>query len=581
MQTLPLALALATVAGLLLPTASLAAPAVVGTPGPAGTTHVLPVPPEPDVEPFVPVVPIEPLSPARRGAAKPPAPNTLPGAMPGTTSRSHTCTPSAADPVVDGARIAVTLPPAKAFTLGTLGQAFWGSPIHRDPTWQLNLYSFRWIAPLVRRAVEDNQNVAKDALLGEIVTFYRVNPDSGRGVRGWDEGSSLRRLETLNCLYAMTQDARLVKPMEREVAVQFGPRYYGPPRYEVHNHGLMANLRVVEAGQLLNRRTWMTSARARIRAEAGMAFTARGTSWEQSAAYQGINRDLWAAAANTLQALDPNDPVVATIRATVARAANVAQWVTEPDGGVVQIGDSKISGGSPAPQRTDRGVFRDDQAGLVVGRWSWKDPATTYYSLRYGPPRRAHGHPDQGQVTWSAAGSRILVGSGFHSYDPSSPYAKYSRTPTSANVAIPAGRPLRAASMRLHSSKVRSGLHAWVVTDSVFGRSHSRGVTVNHAQRTLTVRDAFRGSGAADQVWHLDPQWKLVSTSKNGRVLRFKRADRRTLEITTTAKLASALRGSTRPVAGWNFPAPGQRVPNWELRIRWSKGTATTTFKVR
>lgn len=581
MQPLRYALAFATTMGLVVSTA---AAATAETPPPAPPTpsitrYVAPAPLDPDTEPYVPVVPIEPSAPAGRRTAKAAVPSSR-ADVTVRTPRVAQCTPSSSTPVPDGALISVTLPPARAFTLGALGQTFWGAPFHGDPTWQLNLYSLRWIGPLVRRALEDRQLTAANALLEEVVAFYRDHPDTGRPVKGWDEGSSLRRLETINCLYAMTRDARLVAPMESEVAVQFGPRYYGPPRYEVHNHGLMANLRIVEAGQLLERPEWAAKARARIRAEAGMAFTKSGTSWEQSTGYQSINRDLWAIAADTLAAMDPNDSTVRTIRATVARATNVTEWVTEPDGRVVQIGDSAASRGAPAPARTDTGAFRDDAAGLIVGRWSWKDPSTTYYTLRYGPSRRAHGHPDQGQVTWSTAGSRVLVGSGYHSYDWSNAFAKYARQPASANVAIPSGRSLRARSMTMRSAKVRSGQHAWVVTDAVFGRNHSRGVTVDHKARTLIVRDAFAGSGAADQVWHLDPQWTLVSAPKNGKRLIFRRPDGRRLEITTNGALASAVRGSTRPVAGWNFPAPGQRVANWELRIRWPKGTVTTTFRV-
>ncbi len=580
MQTLRYALALATTVGLVTPTAAATTTADTPPPNPPVTRYVAPVPLDLDAEPFVPVVPIERLAPARHSRAKAAAPRTR-SDVTVRTPRVSSCTASSPTPVPDGALISVILPPARAFTIGALGQAFWSAPYHGDPTWQLNLYSLRWIAPLVRRALEDRQVATTNVLLDEVVAFYRDNPDTGRAVKGWDEGSSLRRLETLNCLYAMTQDDRLVSPIETEVAVQFSPRYYGPPRYEVHNHGLMANLRVVEAGQLLERPAWATAARARIRSEAAMAFTKRGTSWEQSTGYQSINRDLWAIAANTLHSMDPTDSTVGAIRATVARATDVTERVTEPDGRVVQIGDSAATSGSPAPHRTDTGAFRDDEAGLIVGRWSWKDPSTTYYSLRYGPPRRAHGHPDQGQVTWSTAGSRVLVGSGYHSYDWSNPLARYARLPESANVAIPSGGKLRARPMTLKSSKVRAGLHAWVVTDSVDGRTHSRGVTVDHRARRLIVRDAFGGRGAADQVWHLDPQWSLVSAPKNAKKLVFRRADGRRLEITTNGSLASALRGSTRPVAGWNFPAPGQRVPNWELRIRWPKGTVTTTFTVR
>jgi hypothetical protein len=65
------------------------------------------------------------------------------------------------------------------------------------------------------------------------VTFHRQNPDPGDSLYGWDEGTALRRLDVLSCLYALTRSSTLVAGMKADVAVLLGPRYYGPPHHPV------------------------------------------------------------------------------------------------------------------------------------------------------------------------------------------------------------------------------------------------------------------------------------------------------------------------------------------------------------
>ncbi len=485
--------------------------------------------------------------------------------------------------VVDGTPTRVSLPPAAPFTVGSLGARQWKNPPSTDPSWRLGWYSFRWLTPLVQRAVDDGQTASARVMVEQLLRFYREYPDPGRAIVGWDEGNSLRRLENLNCIYALTKDKRLVAAMQTEANVLFGNRYYGPPYHPVHNHGLMANLRLIEAGTLVGRSDWVTRAQARVRSEARLAFSAAGTSNEQSATYQDINAEMWAQAADTLARLSPRgeaDPTVRQLRATVARARSVAQWLTEPDGNYVQIGDSTNTRGKSAPTRTER-AFRDNTAGFAAGRWSWSDPTTTYYTLRYGPARFGHGHPDKGAVTWSTAGVRVLVGSGYFGYDTTDRFVRWQQTPDSSNIAFPVGATMNRGSMQMLSQAVRSGHHVWRVRSNVYPRTHTRSVNVNHRARSITVADHFAGRGAADQVWHLDPAWQLVSAPRNTRVATFRHPSGRTLTMRTNGVVASAKRGATNPVAGWNFAKTGSRTAAWELRVRWHSGSATTTFTVR
>lgn len=489
------------------------------------------------------------------------------------------CGGASSQPVRDNVPTTVRLTPAPTFVIGKIPANQWRRPASSDPTWQLGLYSFGWMRPLAKRAFDDGQFKALDRMVAQIEAFYVANPDTGASVRGWDEGSSLRRLENINCLYVLTGDKRLAKRMGQEVALQFGPRYYGPPRYAVHNHGLMANLQVKRAGQLLGRTDWVTKAKNRIRYESDLAFSAQGTSMEQSAAYHLVNRSLWLTAAARLEELDAKDSTARQIRAQMEKAIVVGRWLTEPDGDVVQIGDSRrVPGIKPTGKERTTG-FRDDEAGIVAGRWSWKDPDTTYYTVRYGPGRWAHGHHDKAAVTFTTAGSRVLVGPGYYSYDWGNAYASRARTMQAHNTSWIPGRSINGrAGATIRSAGHSGGWQRWNVTDRVFGVAHTRNVQVHGAARVMTVKDTYAGRTGFRQSWHLDPQWKLVN--QRGKTLNLSHPDGRRLAMTTTGHYVSSSRGKTRPLAGWNHPSTGQRVANWEIVIR-GEGTATTTFVVR
>ncbi|WP_040157818.1 heparinase II/III domain-containing protein [Mobilicoccus massiliensis] len=489
------------------------------------------------------------------------------------------CGGASRTPVRDREPITASVPPTAPFTVGRMSANQWRRPASSDPTWQMRFYSLEWMKPLAKRAFDDRQRVALAQLVSQVESFYRLNPDVGSSRLGWDEGTSLRRLSTLSCLYVLTGDPRLEKRMSAETAVLFGPRYYGPPRHPVHNHGLMANLNIKIAGEVVGRSDWVNRAGARMRAESGMAFTRAGTSKEQSAWYHVVNMTMWKDAAQRMLAVDPTDAAAHQLMAKMGQAEGVARWLTEPDGDLVQIGDTgRGPGVKPAGTETAK-AFRDDEAGLLVGRWSWRDPATTYYTVRYGPGRFAHGHPDKGAVTWSTAGTRVLVGPGYYSYDWKDPFASYARLPHSHNIAWPTrGRYEAGRTATLRGAGSSAGMHSWNVTDRVHGIAHTRHLRVDDPARTLVVTDTYPARTALRQSWHLDPAWKLVTA--RGRTLTLTHPDGRTLRITTTGTIVSRVRGATRPVAGWNYPAPGSRVPGWEITLGGSRAM-TTTFVVR
>jgi hypothetical protein len=488
------------------------------------------------------------------------------------------CGPPSSTPVPDGKPIVVTLAPAAPFTVGKISKSMWQHPAVSDPAWQLSFYGFMWLHPLAERAAQDGQEKSLAALVGQMVQFHALDPDPGTATRGWDEGASMRRLTAENCLYQITHDKRLVAGMTADVAVQFGPRYYGPPYHQVHNHGLMANLAVLHAAELLGNRKWRVKATARMRSESTLAFSRKGTSFEQSSSYQALNIRLWARAAEDLAVAAPADPAVRTLRQVLAKATRVLAWYTEPDRNLVMIGESDEEAGTTRSKAQDR-VFRDDQAGLGAGRWSWSDPRTAYYTVRYGPPMRAHGQQDRGGVTWSDLGARILVGPGRYSYDRASKYYPYAKGAASHNVAFPTkGKLLTTRAVGVRTMSYTSTRQAWQLSDSLYGTAHARALLVDATAHRLTVTDAFGRRTSFVQKWHLDSGWRLSSISNHGRTAVFTRSGGRRLVLTTTGSI-SVRRGSTRPVAGWYFPSLGHRTTNVEVTVS-ARGTATTTFTV-
>lgn len=495
------------------------------------------------------------------------------------------CGPPVSDPVPDGQSILVTMPPGPSFTVGQIPATWWKVPPYGDGVWQLHLRGFFWAMPLAARAAQDDQQQSLTALVDQMLAFHKQNPDPGTSTAtttananawGWDEGTALRRLEAENCLYSVTRDARLIPVMTADVNVQYGTRYYGPPLHGVHNHGVMADLAVIHAGDLLKRTDWLNRSMDRLLTNSPSPWTPSGMTIEQSSSYHLTNVILWRQAADVIQA-HRGAAAVAQMRTLDARANSVTPWLTEPDRRVVVLGDSFADPGQTRSSWTGQ-RFRDDVAGLAVGRWSWTDPATSYYTIRYGPRRWAHGQQERPGVTWSTLGTRILVGPGKGVFDTAGNYYAWVRGQNSHNVTTADGRTFKDAPVKLASVAAAATWHSYTTTDALYGIAHTRKMTIAKNPRWLTVVDTYAGSAAFRQWWHLDSGWGLTSKSADGKRLVFTKGAR-VLTVTTTGTTALA-HGVTRPVGGWNFPRDEVRTAAWQIGIA-AKGTATTTFTPR
>lgn len=524
--------------------------------------------------------------PQSRAAANPafapsPVVRGLPGGAAEDPEVKTLCRAPSRERVRDGRPILISLPPAPAFTVGEIPPEAWRKPPVSDPGWLLGFQSLMWMPPLAHRAAQDGQFKSLTALVRQTALFHVVNPDPGSNQFGWDEGTALRRLQAENCLYALTRSAALIPGMTADVKVLTGGRYAGPPRLPVHNHGLMSNIHIVNAGKLLGRPEWISVAAHRLVTEAPQAFSADGVSFEQSSYYQNVNVGQWDKAGEILAGIPEYAEAGTKIRTMAQMAKRVYGFMTEPDGNIVQVGDSDLVKGQPG-RPGDGKVLHDDETGWVIGRTSWTDPKAIYYTVRYGPERQAHGQENRaGGVTWSALGTRVLVGTGRYGYDLKDPLANYRRNPCSQNVAAPPDPKLPKGRTSTIAASFGPAAHGLTVTDDVYGVPHHRKVTVQQHQADLAVTDSFIGVPQWSQNWHLDPSWRLVAGHVGDANLTFEHPSGRRLTVSTSGRVAGMWMGDKTTPYGWVFPAGGKKTAAYQFSVVSAEGApVATSFQV-
>ncbi|WP_285686796.1 heparinase II/III family protein [Actinoplanes sp. NBRC 103695] len=506
------------------------------------------------------------------------APTTARPIWPDIPAADSRCGPPQRDRLPEtGKPITVRLQPAQPFVVGRIPATTWRNTPVADLGWKLRFLGLAWMRPVAVRAYNDGRSDVLAELIAQTVAFHRENPDPHNVKHGWDEGTAMRRLETANCLYALTRAPALIPGMVADAAVQLDQRYYGPPYRPVHNHGLMACIQLFRAADLLHRPYWKKVALLRMSREAPKAFSPMGTSMEQASGYQQFNASQWDKAADLLAGSPGSAGVVAKIRDTVDKAYRMLAWMTQPDGTIAQYGDSDELKGRPMDLGEARSV-RDDKAGLIAGRWSWTDPQTAHYTVRYGPARRAHGHRDQaGAVTFATQGVRVLVGPGRYSYNRDDPFWIYQMTPQATNVAVPSPGFVTQAPADVAVSTFAPLRHEITVQDKIYQDPHTRTIAVDPA--AMTVSDLFHNATEWRQSWHLDPKWTLLSHSPTR--LTFRHPAGRILTVTTTGRVEAVQHGAIgNAAAGWHFPKEGVKQPAYQITVRNDGPECSTRFEV-
>ncbi|SEG27855.1 Heparinase II/III N-terminus [Nonomuraea solani] len=389
----------------------------------------------------------------------------------------------------------------------------WDANPHGNRSWALNLHSLRWLGRLVAEFERSGERAYLDRAAAVADHWMRHNP---RGVPGlspwaWAEHAVALRAPALVCLSEHVQTRRLWNSLAEHGEVLADRALYR----EGHNHGLDQDIALLVVGCRLGRAQWRDLAIRRMTASAELAIDPQGALHEQAPRYGVyVHRRLGAAIRAIRESgAEPPERLVARRGALESYVAHA----TQPDGRIVPLGDS------PADNRGDGfsrawpevGVF---DAGYVFGRTAWDDPSSAYYSIRYGPGRRLHGHEDHLGVTYAAQGRRILVEAGFHSYERTG-YVEWTRSHEAHNVPVVTGATFRpGTASELVSSSLEPSRQSYELADDAYGVRRTRHVLVRHGSDLMAVHDSVP-TGTLRSLWHFDPAFKVVSRQEGKVVL--------------------------------------------------------------
>ena len=298
----------------------------------------------------------------------------------------------------------------------------------------------------------------------------------------------------------------------------------------------------------------------------GPEIDAQGAVNEQATLYENFVYGLW----RTALPVSPRAGIgcQAGSRPRIAQLPAFLGYATEPDGDLVQLGDSYVERPATSP-RGDALVAVYPQAGYVFGRSGWT-PAASFYSLRFGPGREIHGHNDHLGVTYYARGLDLIVDAGHDGYA-ATPYRSCLQSPEAASTLVLPGvlfSPSTATA--LVTDRIGQYGQFYELYDTAFGGDpRYRSVYVSQRPDLIIVFDrATTGSvtSSYQQLWHLAPALTVTEVGASYAVASapVARADARpggAARPDHPARLDPGCRRSGQPVPGLGVPADAAAQP--------------------
>ncbi|MGP9706995.1 heparinase II/III family protein [Brachybacterium sp. AOP24-D1-21] len=486
----------------------------------------------------------------------------------------------------------VTLLPHPAWELPS--KITWKEDPFQDRNWTFQFHMLRWLDPLRRAASKDGSERAYSMWFRHVRDWVEKNPPQRPRSRwAWkDMSDGIRALQL--CLAAPLVHERSPEelPWLENTIRTHAAHLADPEKQGVANHALHQAEALFVCGRVLGDSTLWELALARMGALILEQYDEQGVNAEASISYHDSNFLWWE---KTLRRVDaerlPRPPDAARHGLAPEQIAHA----TRPDGTLVMIGDTDPqapkSVRSPFVQFVtsdgSKGTAPDDlvkvyEAGYVFGRSGWGSSTRRYseesfFSLRFGPAHRVHGHPDGGSATYSASTVNWVVDPGKYEYG-SSPARKHFASRASHSLVSIEGRdPREGARVELHRQSHSARHHEFVLADDSFpGISLMRRVIHSVRGEYLVVVDHVnsRQEITACQRWQLGPE---VASSTDGQRAELSAGDHRAaLMFAGTAVELSEVTAQESPFDGWVSTGWKQKVPATAITARKSG----TSFRI-
>ncbi|MFI7113047.1 heparinase II/III family protein [Nonomuraea sp. NPDC050227] len=412
-------------------------------------------------------------------------------------------TPTAED-VMKGEISLVGLP---AYKLGK--DIDWGASPYRNRSWEFVFQSLRWMGTLVvayentgeRRYLDRATEITKDWVANNRRGAAATKPYV------WKDHPVSLRTQPLLCLSMHVKDSWLKDSLADHARLLSDARLYK----KGHNHGIDQDIALMGIGCRYGRSDWSNLASRRLTGTVKLDVDSQGALMEQAPRYAVYVYGRLQVAITNMKACDRKVPAEISRRAEALK--DFIAHSTMPNGYMVPIGDGSAETEPKMETGTPKQKVKVYKAGYVYGRTAWGKPDSSYYSIRFGPGMKFHGHEDHLGVTYYAQGRDILMDGGFHSYEKSA-YRYWTLSPEAHNVPTVEGARFRPrTSSKLTKTSYGKDRQAFRLTDRAYGVSRTRSVLVNHGQDLMAVLDTASGGKKVRNLWRFAPSYKVVSNS--------------------------------------------------------------------
>lgn len=439
----------------------------------------------------------------------------------------------------------------------------WAESPLGDVNWEYQFHTLRYTMDLLWAWRTTSAGEYLDRALFLLEDWYRENPRSDPpSSYSWNDHSTAWRAVTYACAASLI-------PMTdwlQEALALHGTTLADPDFYVRYgNHALNQSLGLLEVGFVLGRDDWMTLAQERINALLPASVDSQGVTNEQSVGYQAYNYRQYLRAKERLLALGLTPGTAFELLDLMPGFLGTA---TLPDGYGETIGDTDSSRmasvpgtwtefmatqGASGPTPPLVAAYR---AGYLFAHSGWGAKRAfrdeTFLSLRWGPGRKFHGHPDGTSLTLYAWGSRLIVDPGRFTYA-ANKWRTFARSRAAHNVVTVDGRTWdKSAPTKLVGRKTTSGfVDVRLSTQGYSGVTQRRRVTWSRELDYLIIEDRLTSSTRRTyrQLWHL-VQGSNVAVGTT--TVRTRRATGNVLiRQLVGSPTIRVVKGATNPVQGW------------------------------
>ncbi|MGW3366044.1 heparinase II/III domain-containing protein [Streptosporangium canum] len=432
----------------------------------------------------------------------------------------------------------------------------WRTDPYRNRSWSMVFHSLRWMG----RLVADYETTGQAAYLTRATEIAKDwvadNPRRGGAKASpyaWQEHPIALRAPALVCLSKHVSASWLTGSLAEHAKMLSDPRLYE----KGHNHGIDQDIALLGIGCRYGNSSWAGLAVKRLTETVKLDVDSQGALREQAPRYAIYVHQRLKVAMDGITACGRKVP--GEIARRWASLEDFISHSTQPNGFMVPIGDGGADVrpvGYDHPKKTVR-VFGN---GYVYGRTAWDKPESAFYSIRFGPGQKYHGHEDHLGVTYYAQGRDVLVDVGFHSYE-NNGYRRWTMSPEAHNTPFVVGAGFRnRTATALSRSSIGESRQSYRLTDRAYGVPRTRSVLVNHEEDVMAVLDMVPKGSRVRNLWHFAPDLSTVSNSGGRVVVKDKVGWKATLVQVAmpSCKPVSGLkvvRGQQSPYQGWVSPA--------------------------